>query len=284
MPVQPALIRYSSQSFASNVLEWTERAACIGEDPSIFHILSADDPGCEGMTESQRKSKQNKNFAKAQALCLKCPVRGECLDDGLKAIVASAGQDTYTYSSFSVRGGQLPVASTPRTVGRPLKYVEGQPCPEGHPASRIYINGKYRYCRECKRIEGAGAKGRVSVEARHQAGEFDHAFESVRGKGKASCRICYNAKRRAKESPTGVAETSEERHQRVKGHAPRYTVLGNGKRRCLECAGRSNSTRKSRLNESTRQHAKNKGHEPQWTSATTGIRRCMICLAAKAQV
>jgi len=235
--------------------QWQRRAACVGEDPSIFHILAKEDPGCEDLSEVKRKALENSNFLKAEAICLKCPVRRECLVEGKRIISSSVEQETYTYASWSFRGGLPPTLSTPRANGRPAKYVEGRPCPQGHPAERIYINGRTRYCRDCESIRKGGkakapAPPHRTVRERHDLGEFDHEFRGRPAPYGASCATCRNQGRR--KHP--YAETPEDRHRGQFGHKPRYSKTST-RRRCLECTSKRNAKRTPELRAEERERA-----------------------------
>ncbi|MGH8909786.1 MAG: WhiB family transcriptional regulator [Egibacteraceae bacterium] len=54
---------------------WRERAACLDEDPELFFPIGTTGPAIE---QAER----------AKAVCRRCPVRQECLDDAL-----DTGQD-----------------------------------------------------------------------------------------------------------------------------------------------------------------------------------------------
>lgn len=250
MSVRTQLLRYAGPDFSSRIEVWQDRAACAGEDPSIFHILSAEDPGCEDLSEAERKELENSNFAKAQKICSACPVRKECGLDGGQPVLMPQGQVTYQYNSFSLRGGELPLLHTSRSSGRPATYVEGQSCPQGHDPDRIYVKGNRRKCRECERLRRRRVAGKpseiVTVKTRHADGEFGHAFREA-PTAPWRCLTCKNEQRRAARSESGVAETPEERHERKHGHKPRYNKPKNGPRRCLTCARTSNAKRENRL-------------------------------------
>lgn len=57
--------------------DWRHEAACLGEDPELFHPV-----GTEGPAVVQA--------AAAQAVCARCPVREQCLEFG-QAIGAKHG-------------------------------------------------------------------------------------------------------------------------------------------------------------------------------------------------
>lgn len=250
MSVRTQLLRYAGPDLASRPDVWQDKAACVGEDPSIFHILSAEDPGCESLSESERKALENSNFAKAQAICSACSVRAECAADGEQPVLVAQGQITYQYNSFSLRGGKLPLLHTPRSVGKPRTIIEGQPCPQGHDPDRIYVKGSRRKCRECERLRRRRVANKpsevVTVKTRHADGEFGHAFLEEPS-APWRCRTCKNERRRAARSDIGVAETPEQRHERRHGHKPRYNKPKSGTRRCLTCARISNVKRENRL-------------------------------------
>lgn len=54
---------------------WQYRAACRGEDSSVFFAPNY----------FERKDEKEAREAKAKALCVRCPVRLECLDYALRA-------------------------------------------------------------------------------------------------------------------------------------------------------------------------------------------------------
>lgn len=54
---------------------WQYRAACRGEDSSVFFAPN----------HFERKEEKEAREAKAKALCVRCPVRLECLDYALRA-------------------------------------------------------------------------------------------------------------------------------------------------------------------------------------------------------
>jgi WhiB family redox-sensing transcriptional regulator len=54
---------------------WQHRAACRGEDSSVFFAPNY----------FERKEEKEAREAKAKTLCVRCPVRLECLDYALRA-------------------------------------------------------------------------------------------------------------------------------------------------------------------------------------------------------
>lgn len=56
------------------VMGWQHRAACRGEDSSVFFAPNY----------FERKEEKEAREAKAKALCVRCPVRLECLDYALR--------------------------------------------------------------------------------------------------------------------------------------------------------------------------------------------------------
>ncbi|HEX6209008.1 MAG TPA: WhiB family transcriptional regulator [Actinomycetota bacterium] len=56
------------------VMGWQYRAACRGEDSSVFFAPNY----------FERKDEKEAREAKAKALCVRCPVRLECLDYALR--------------------------------------------------------------------------------------------------------------------------------------------------------------------------------------------------------
>lgn len=51
--------------------DWRHRAACRDEDPELFFPVSEVGPGARQVTQ-------------AKAVCARCPVRAECLDNALR--------------------------------------------------------------------------------------------------------------------------------------------------------------------------------------------------------
>lgn len=68
-----------------NALAWAEQAACRGQDPNLF------------FSEADLKVQQ------AKRICARCPVRTECLDEGLRA------EDS---SRYGIYGGLTPAERT----------------------------------------------------------------------------------------------------------------------------------------------------------------------------
>ena len=56
------------------VMDWQSRAACIGEDPTLFDPSRTTKPG----------AKDRKRVWQAKDICQGCPVKNECLAFGAK--------------------------------------------------------------------------------------------------------------------------------------------------------------------------------------------------------
>lgn len=117
---------------AEPVAGWHELAACVGEDPDLFHPVG----------DVWRAGAENA----AKEICARCPVVAACLAFGKES-----------GDQWGIYGG---MTAEERTSRRPMRTpLGGKPevlvCHAGHPRNAAntgeYANGR-RYCRVCKRI------------------------------------------------------------------------------------------------------------------------------------
>lgn len=117
--------------------DWRADAACLGEDPNLFHPESMDD----------------ENAWEARRICRGCPVAEACLRDALE-----------TNDRFGIRAGLSPKQRTNLKAGRkPQRHRKPRTsrsnaskthCIRGHeftPENTYVHNGK-RSCKACRRL------------------------------------------------------------------------------------------------------------------------------------
>ncbi len=224
--------------------EWRFRAACIGEDPDIFHRISKDDPGYEEMTVYERKKVEIANFKKAMEICSGCSVRAECRTEGGREFIVD-GTVIGSADVFSVWGGEPPTGYSFTSVGRPRKGADesmvNRVCRNGHKGDFRREGSGYK-CRTCIRLRRSGEleeKPRPTVADIHALADHDHDFEPVIRQDRTKCRICEVRRntewRRSK--GIGLAKQSvdyDARHETRQGHAPDWRPRRGG-RWCAIC-------------------------------------------------
>lgn len=216
------------------MIQWRDKAACLGEDPTIFHRLSGDDPGCAGMTETERKDLERENFVKAKALCESCPVRQECRNEGARFDFGDKGE-FLAGNQFSV-WGDLPRGYSGKKKGRPRNT---EVCKNGH-VGMYSQQANGRKCRGCqadydRERRGKNASSVLTFEELHAKAGHDHELElAFFGKRKV-CRECKRrVNRKYSASKLIGPHDYDARHRALKGHEPEWMVQKAGKR-CRIC-------------------------------------------------
>ena len=135
---------------------WQDRAACAGTDPTIFEIIDDDHAAGVGLLVNDRIKLTNENFAKAEEICLSCPVMDECWED------ADTEDRQWVY-----RAGRYPSRFSGKTRGRPVGAVtgaiKGVRCRVGHSLPP----GHTGRCPDC--LENRKARSRYAkAEARQR--------------------------------------------------------------------------------------------------------------------
>jgi hypothetical protein len=232
-------------------MRWVDKAACVGEDPMIFHRLSNGDPGTEGMNEAEIKKLEISNFEKARKICKTCPVTAECAVEGQR-ISTDITEHFDSGNKYSIWGGENPVGWSHRRKGRPpLKTADPNGvCGYGH-VGRLAIQGKEVRCRECKaeakrneyakKLAAAGKTRRMTLKERHEKGEFNHTFEPGSNTERYRCLICERNRWAETSAKRGTVRVDiEEAHALGRyGHAFELVMQGST-RRCRACRRISN--------------------------------------------
>ena len=224
--------------------EWRFRAACIGEDPDIFHRISKDDPGYEEMNAHERKKVEIVNFQKAMAICGSCSVRAECRTEGEREYVID-GDVIGSASTHSIWGGEAPSGYSFRGTGRPPKgtsdALADRMCRNGHVGDFRREGSGYK-CRTCireRRRDGPEPEPFKSLEQRHEEGEFGHEYDPKVYSGRTRCKTCKVEYERARR---GQPVDWDTRHESRQGHKPDWRERTGG-RWCATCDKQRQSRR-----------------------------------------
>jgi hypothetical protein len=192
---------------------WTEDAGCAFLPPTMFMLAVPSSRIAEGLSSAELRDLNEANFEAAEKVCIKCPVRQQCL--------AGADRDDLRET---VRGGNWP-SDFPREikVAPSRRKPDTDECSNGHVDWARYPNSpkKGRYCKTCandaakrRRVEKAEAQGTASkprlkgIKRGERCALGHDCWYAYKGKrpnaGRFECKTCKNerdrvsaAKRRA---------------------------------------------------------------------------------------